>query len=79
MRTRIVILLTLLTMGFPVGAVAGNLDELDVLADLESQAITMIQDSDGFLWIGTYVDGGLSLRRQTAQTLYPGLRSDLGK
>ena len=27
------------------------------LADIESQAITFCKDSDGFIWIGTYVDG----------------------
>ncbi|MBI9083181.1 MAG: response regulator [Desulfobacterales bacterium] len=58
MRVRIiVILLTLPAILFPFGAFAGSLDDLDVLADVESQAITMIQDGDGFLWIGTYVDG----------------------
>lgn len=28
-----------------------------VLADIESQAICFFKDSDGFIWIGTYVDG----------------------
>ncbi|MBU2551433.1 MAG: PAS domain S-box protein [Proteobacteria bacterium] len=38
------------------GAFGGDIS-LNVLADVESQAVTMIQDRDGFLWIGTYVDG----------------------
>ncbi len=29
----------------------------NTLSDIESQAITFIKDSDGFIWIGTYVDG----------------------
>ncbi|MCD4674989.1 MAG: hypothetical protein K8S18_03205, partial [Desulfobacula sp.] len=29
----------------------------NILADIESQALTFFKDSDGFVWIGTYVDG----------------------
>ncbi len=29
----------------------------NTLADIESQALTFVKDSDGFIWIGTYVDG----------------------
>ena len=29
----------------------------NTLADIESEALTFLKDSDGFIWIGTYVDG----------------------
>jgi len=29
----------------------------NTLADIESQALTFFKDSDGFVWVGTYVDG----------------------
>ncbi len=29
----------------------------NLLADIESEALTFLKDSDGFIWIGTYVDG----------------------
>jgi ligand-binding sensor domain-containing protein len=29
----------------------------NTLADIESQALTFVKDRDGFIWIGTYVDG----------------------
>ena len=29
----------------------------NILADIESEALTFLKDSDGFIWIGTYVDG----------------------
>ena len=57
MKTPVVTLLTLLAVLWSGAAASDDRLSMDVLADVESQAITMIKDSDGFLWIGTYVDG----------------------
>ncbi len=42
-----------------IGSTIGLSDKLsfNILADLESQALTFVKDRDGFVWIGTYVDG----------------------
>ena len=46
-----------------------NLSEarIDILADIESQAITFLQDKDGFIWIGTIIDGVYRFDGKTLQ------------
>ncbi len=31
--------------------------QINIIADVQSQALSFLKDKDGFLWIGTYVDG----------------------
>ncbi len=45
---------------------------LEYAGDIESQAIVLLQDSDGFFWIGSYVDG---LYRYDGKTLKHYLKS----
>ena len=48
---------------------------IDILADIESQAITFLQDKDGFIWIGTIIDGVYRFDGKTLQRyLGPGHR-----
>ena len=46
----------MLLLGFGHLPVLGD-TRLKVLSDVESQAHIIMKDRDGFMWIGTYVDG----------------------
>ncbi|WDP91229.1 MAG: response regulator [Desulfobacter sp.] len=54
---RIVLAILTLGLSLPVTGVAGREMVFKTLADIESQAMVFHRDRDGFIWIGTYVDG----------------------